>query len=101
MLLTYRELNIKLTYQCINQLELLPLKYMDNKYPFALLGDAYIGKSWKKFFKARQCYEKYPDISNYKSTLRKKYCTIRNILNFSIILLVLIFILVLVMSNTK
>ncbi len=85
----------------INQLELLPLKYMDNKYPFALLGDAYIGKSWKKFFKARQCYEKYPDISNYKSTLRKKYCTIRNILNFSIILLVLIFILVLVMSNTK
>lgn len=85
----------------ISQLELLPLKYMDNKSPYALLGDAYIGKSWKNFFKAGQCYEKYPDISNYKSALRKKYCTIRNILNLSVILLVLIFILVLVMSNAK
>lgn len=83
----------------INQLNLLPLEYMNNKYPYALLGDAYIGKSWINFFKAGQCYEKYPDISNYKSALRKKYCTIRNILHLSIILLVLIFILVLAMSN--
>ena len=85
----------------ISQLELLPLKYMDNKYPYALLGDAYIGKSWKYFFKAGQCYIEYQDIFKYKSKLRKKYCTIRNVLYLSIFLLVLIVILVIVMFNIK
>jgi len=66
----------------ISKLESLPLKYMDNKYPYALLGDAYIGKSLGNFFKAGDCYEKYNDISNYKSELRKKYCKYRNIISF-------------------
>ena len=85
----------------INHLETLHLESMEDKFPYALLGDAYIGKSWIYFYKAGKCYEEYPEISNYKSELRKKYCTIRNVVNLSIILLVLIFILALAMSNTN
>ena len=66
----------------ISKLESLPLKYMENKYPYALLGDAYIGKSLWNFFKAGNCYEKYNDIFNYKSELRKKYCIYRNFVTF-------------------
>ena len=75
----------------IRKLESLPLKYMDDKYPYALLGDAYFGKSWSNFFKAFSCYRKYPEINKYKSALRKKYCRFRNIiLVFFIVVVILL-----------
>jgi len=83
----------------ISKLEALPLEYMDNKYPYALLGDAYIGKSLMFFFKASNCYENYPDIDKYESALRKRYCQYRIIFGGILALLLFIPIILLIISN--
>ena len=68
---------------------------MDDKYPNALMGDAYIGKSEKNYIIAEQYYNKYPDIAKYESRLRKKFLKIekerrkRNLIQ-SLIILILI-----------
>jgi len=79
----------------ISHLESLPLEYLDDKYPYALLGDAYIGKSWRIFIKAKKCYGQYADIDNYKSYLRKRFCKLRTIiyLLITIAFLLLVFLL--------
>lgn len=58
----------------------LPLKYMDDKSFYALLGDAYFGETKRNFFKASRLYDNYPTISSYKSIIRKKYCMMRNVI---------------------
>ena len=59
--------------KAINQLERLPIKYMDKKIVWAILGDSYFGKGFLHYFKAKSCYNNYPDIDKYKSPLRNKY----------------------------
>lgn len=59
--------------KAINQLECLPIKYMDKKIVWAILGDSYFGKGFLHYFKAKSCYNNYPDIDKYKSPLRNKY----------------------------
>ncbi len=85
----------------ISKLEALPLKYMDNKYPYALLGDAYFGKSRRNFFKASNCYDKYPEIYNYNSTLRKKYCKFRNIIITSVVTICALLLLFIIKLNAN
>ena len=85
----------------ISKLEALPLKYMDNKYPYALLGGAYFGKSRKNFFKASNCYDKYPEIYNYNSTLRKKYCKFRNIIITSVVTICALLLLFIIKLNAN
>ncbi len=83
----------------ISKLEALPLEQMENKYPYALLGDAYIGKSLRFFFKAGNCYEKYPNIDKYESPLRKRYCQYRIVLGGILALILFIPIILIVISN--
>lgn len=59
--------------RAISQLERLPIKYMDKKIVWAILGDSYFGKGFLHYFKAKSCYNNYPDIDKYKSPLRSKY----------------------------
>lgn len=42
-------------------------------YSYALLGDAYFGKSWFYYFKSLAAYNKYPEIREYNSTQRKRF----------------------------
>ena len=59
--------------ESIRVLERICSKYMDNKMPYALLGDAFFGKSAFNFIKAGKAYHMYGEISNYKSAIRTKY----------------------------
>ena len=58
----------------IRMLKALPLENMENKYPYALLGDAYFGKSTKNYSIAKIYYDAYPGIENYKSPNRSLFC---------------------------
>jgi hypothetical protein len=44
-----------------------------NYYSYALLGDAYFGKSWFYYFKSLAAYNKYPEIGEYNSIQRKRF----------------------------
>lgn len=59
--------------ESIRVLERICSKYMDNKISYALLGDAYFGKSAFYFYKAGKAYHMFDEISNYKSAIRTKY----------------------------
>lgn len=79
----------------IRQLESLPINYMDEKIVWAHLGDSYFGKGLSYFFKAKSCYNKYPDIETYKSPLRSKYKKVCLIINLSALISFVLFIIAL------
>ena len=66
----------------------LPLKYMDDKSFYALLGDAYFGETKKNYFKASRLYDNYPEIDSYKSKIRSNFCMMRNVILIAVLMII-------------